>query len=52
MINTIIQTPWQSGLMRWSAKPFPYGSTGSNPVGVVFFMPVWRSQVDRARLEI
>lgn len=40
MINTIIQTPWQSGLMRWSAKPFPFGSASSNLVGVVFFMPV------------
>ena len=36
MIDTIIQTPWQSGLLRWIANPFPIGSASSNLVGVVF----------------
>ena len=33
----IIQTPWQSGLLRWIANPFPTGIASSNLVGVVFF---------------
>ena len=30
-------------LRRWPAKPFPFGSVGSNPTGVVFSIMIKQS---------